>query len=99
MNETKIAELKKKYGEIYRCTHGDQEYYFRKPGRIEYKRYYDKLMDSVYDAACVLIFDLVIEPTIEELARQVEKNPGLPIKIVGRLTDFFGSSTLEVQKL
>lgn len=99
MDEQKIAELKKKYGEIYKCEYADQEFLFRKPGRIEYKRYYDKLLESVYDAACTLVLDLVIMPTREELALLIETDPSFPIKITGWLTDFFGSSTLKLQKL
>lgn len=99
MDAVKLQELKKRHGELYEVEYGEQKFYFRKPTRQAFKRYYDKLVESIYDAACILCLDLIIEPSSEEFARVIESDPGLPIKIVGRLTDFFGSVTIQLKKI
>ena len=99
MEEAKLKELKARYGELYEAEYGDKKFYFKKPTRQSFKRYYDKLLDSVYDAACILCLDLVVEPSAEQFAQFIETDPGFPIKIVGRLTDFFGSATIQIKKI
>jgi hypothetical protein len=99
MDENKLKQLKEKYGEIYEVEYGDKKFYFHKPTRPTFKRYYDKLLDSVYDAACVLVLDLVIEPSQDEIAKFIEQDPAFPIKVVGRLTDFFGLATIQLKKI
>jgi hypothetical protein len=94
-----IDDLKTQYGEIIEIEYGGEKYYFRKPARQEYKRYYDKLLESVYDACCILIIDTCVHPKKEEIARVIEQDPTMPVKIVGRLTDFFGSQVSNVRKI
>jgi hypothetical protein len=99
MDADKLKQLKEKYGEIYEVEYGDQKFYFHKPTRPTFKRYYDKLLDSVYDAACVLVLDLVIEPAQEAVAKFIEQDPGFPIKAVRELTGFFGLATIQSRKI
>ena len=99
MDDQKFAELKKKYGEVYEIEYGENKFYFRKPSRAEYKRYYDKLLESSYDALTIIVIDTVLIPNREEIVRLIEQDPTLPTKIGPRLTDFFGSQVLRVQKI
>jgi len=99
MTEEQIKALKHRHGEIYEAEYGDQKFYFKQPGRIEFKRYYDKLLESVYDAACILVIDLIVAPSPDQLAAIIEKDPSLPIKLVTRLTDFFGTGTVNLKKI
>lgn len=99
MDQKELNQLKQKYGEIYEVQYGEQTFYFKKPSRPEYKRYYDKLLDSVYDATCILIFDLIVVPSRDEMLAFLERDPTFPVKIIGRLTDFFGSTITKLQKI
>jgi len=99
MDDAKLAELKQKYGELYEIEYGDQKFYFRKPSRVEYKRYYDKLLESPYDALSIVVIDTAVSPTREDIIRFIEQDPTLPTKVGPRLTDFFGSVVTMVQKI
>ena len=99
MEDEKLKQLKERFGELISVEYSGVEFFFRKPGRIEYKRYYDKLLESVYDASYVLVLDLVVVPTRDQSAAFIEQDPTMPVKVASSLTGFFGSTVAASQKI
>jgi hypothetical protein len=99
VDDEKLEQFKKQFGDLYEAEIGERKFYFKKPNRQNFKRYYDKLLDSVYDAAYVLCLDLAVDPSAEELAQYIESYPDFPIKMVGGITNFFGSGMIVLKKI
>lgn len=95
----KIKQAKEQYGEIYESQFGENKFYFRKPSRVEYKRYYDMVLESIYDASYTILLDIIVHPSREAFAACMEKNPAMPIRIVASLSDFFGARTVISKKV
>jgi len=96
----KIKELKKRYGEIIKVTTEKGIFVFKKPGRIEVKKFFDTVPRSVYDASYGLCVDTVLLPSPEELMQLEETEPGYVLILSAQIQDFFLSlSQVTSQKI
>lgn len=91
MDKEKIKALKDRFGEITEVTTDKGIFLFRKPGRIEIKKFYDTVTRSVYDASYGICVDTVVSPSPEDLQRAEEATPGLVMILAGEIQNFFSA--------
>lgn len=94
------AELKEKYGKVYRIgmtvaeddeTEVELIYRFKRPSIASYDRYVKTLAQiGASKASKNFMLDAVVEEDMERLADDAEVYPGVAIAIGSKLTDILG---------
>lgn len=93
------AELKAKYGEVYRLeTDLEDEtgnithvrVYTKRPHRIHLSRFAKEVAKDTFKALNTLIFDTAVWPEKDELTRLFEDRPGLVISLGSELQKLVG---------
>lgn len=95
------AQLKAKYGKVYRLEQSVIEdddndrtvvFYFKRPTTGSFDRYAKTMGQSATRASKAFLLDCVVSESAEDLKAELEENPGMAMSIAAKLTDLLGMS-------
>lgn len=108
-SDTKIAELKEKYGKIYSIkseiiedddNSREIEYIFVKPKTASYDRYIKTASKGMTKALQAFLYDNVIPEQLEQLEKDIEEYPAFTLGIGQKLLAVLGlSDNVNLMKL
>lgn len=108
-SNTKITELKEKYGKIYSIksevieddnNSREIEYIFVKPKTVSYDRYIKTASKGMTKALQAFLYDNVIPEQLEQLEKDIDEYPALTLGIGQKLLAVLGlSENVNLMKL
>lgn len=96
VTEEMIRDWKTQYGKVYKLSADEEDValdvYIKKPTRAAISRFQSGTSGkkSITEAAQRFLFDLLLYPSQDELAKIFEEKPGLPTALVGEIGDIVG---------
>jgi hypothetical protein len=101
IEESKLDELRAKFGEVWTLTIEGQDFVLRCPSMAEYERYTDKMAGDrkgFTAASRAFAAHAVIHPDAGAFAAMVERRPGYAVRVAGEAMAIASGEAAEAAK-